>query len=371
VGPSILVVSDYHNVHSTRPEAEVFIGLIRRGFRVTVMTRPGSPYAARFEAQGVRVIEWLPRSKWARGEVRRIREELVAGRHDVLFLFENRSLYLGPRAAMGLPVKVVTYRGYDGNVHWYDPSCWLKVLHPRVDAYWCNAEAVRRSLRRNLLWGRDRAVTILKGHDVAWYDAAAADRASLGVPASAFAVATLANFRPMKGTRHLLEAMRHLPATAQDLHLVLVGPQLGPKLTRVAEESPARERIHLLGERRDPLPVIAACDAFALPSVKGEGFSKALAEAMSLGRPAVVTRIAGNEGIVVDGQSGRVVPPRDPAALAAALADLASDRARARAWGRAARERIATRFGHARTVEEMAAFLERLTGAAGADRPTG
>lgn len=362
MGRSILAISDYHNVHSTRPEAEVFIGLRRAGYGVTVMTRPGSPYAARFREHGVRVIEWLPRRKWSWAEMQRIRRELVEGRHDVLFLFENRSLYLGPWAAMGLPVKVVTYRGYDGNVHWYDPSCWLKVLHPRVDAYWCNAEAVRRSVAANLLWRRDRAVHIAKGHDVGWYGVAAADRASLGVPASAFAVATMANFRPMKGVRYLLEAMEHLPPSAGDLHLVVIGPHLGPELTRVAEESPARERIHLVGQKREPLPVLAACDGFVLPSIKGEGFSKALAEAMCLGLPAVVTRIAGNEGVIEDGAAGRVVAPRDPRALAEALADLASDRARARAWGQAARARIAAAFSHARTVEEMEGFLERLLG---------
>jgi glycosyltransferase involved in cell wall biosynthesis len=364
VSPSILVVSDYHNINSVRPEAEVFIDLARAGHAVTVMTRPASPYAARFREHGVRVIEWLPREKWSRAEVGVLRGELVAGRYDVLFLFDNRSLYVGPRAAVGLPVKVVVYRGYVGNVYWYDPSCWLKVLHPRIDAYWCNSEAVRRSLAANLLWRKDRAVAINKGHDVEWYAVAPVSRASLGIPEDAFTVATTANFRPMKGTEYLIQATHHVPPAAGDLHLVLIGGGLTPEISRAVEASPLRPRIHLLGQRKDPLAVLAACDGFVLPSVKGESFTKALVEAMSVGLPAVITDLPGNEGVIVDGACGRVVPKRDPEALALALADLASDRARARAWGRAARERIRTRFDHARTVREVAAFLARLVGGA-------
>lgn len=362
MGLSILAVSDYHNINSVRPEAEVFIDLQRAGHSVTVMTRAGSPYRARFEENGVRVVEWLPRKKWSWSEVQFLRRALRAGGHDVLFLFDNKSLYVGPWAAMGLPVKVVVYRGYVGNVYWYDPTCWLKVLHPRVDAYWCNSEAVRGAVAENLLWRPERAVAINKGHEVAWYDVPPVTRTSLGIPEDAFAVATTANFRPMKGIEYLLQATHHVPASAGALHLVLIGGGLGPEVQRAVEESPMRERIHLLGQRQDPLAVLGACDGFVLPSVKGESFTKALVEAMSLGLPAVITDLPGNDGVVEDGRCGRVVPARNPVALAEGLADLASDRERARAWGRAARERIQTRFSHGRTVEEMESFLARLTG---------
>lgn len=367
MGLSLLVISEHFNIHSNRPEAEVFVALQRAGHRVTMMLKPGSPWVPRFAEAGMRVIEWLPRRKWSWSEMQVIRRELLVGRHDVLFLFENHSLYAGPWAALGLPVKVVVYRGTVGNAYWYDPSCWLKVLHPRVDAYWANSEAVRRALARNLLVRPERAVAIYKGHDLGWYQEPPVSRASLGLPESAFAVATTANFRPVKGIEYLLGALHHLPPEAKDLHLVFIGGGLGPELTRAVAESPLRDRIHLLGPRRDPLAVLGACDGFVLASVKSESFTKALVEAMCLGLPAVMTDLPGNAGLVVDGVCGRVVPVRDPVALGRALGDLVSDRARARAWGDAARERIRSCFSHERTVAEMEAFLLRLTGKAGAE----
>jgi L-malate glycosyltransferase len=368
---SILVLSDYSSIASTRPEAELFVGLRRAGMAVTVMTKPGAAYVPRLREEGLRVIEWLPERKWDRASVRRIRAELEAAGHDVMFLCSNTAIYSGVWAAVGLPVKVVAYRGFDGNLQWYDPSNYLKLLHPRIDAYWCNAASVRETVRRNLLFGKDRAATISKGHDVAWYAGVRpADRAALGVPADAFAVCFAANVRPMKGVPDLLRATWSVPPERTDLHLVFAGAGMDdPELRRLAAASPLRDRLHVLGPRRDALEVLAACDGFVLSSRNGESLTKSLMEAMSLGLPPVVTDVPGNRGIVVDGVCGRVVPVGAPAALGRALGELAADRGRARAWGAAAREQIRTRWSHAEALEKMRAFVERL--AADAPAPDG
>jgi glycosyltransferase involved in cell wall biosynthesis len=361
MNPSVLVISEYGAVVPVRPEAEVFVALARGGFGVTVMTPPGGPYAERLRAAGARVIEWHPERKASPAAIRRIRAELREGRHDVLFLFNNRALANGVWAAMGLPVKVVAYRGYDGNVGWWDPTNYLKLLHPRIDAYWCNADSVRDTIRRNLPFGRDRAVSIPKGHDVRWYEGTPrADLAALGVPAGAFVVTFAANVRPMKGMPYLLQATHHVPRE-RNVHLLVAGAGMDdPGLRRLVGASPMRERIHVLGPRGDVASLLAASDGYVLSSVKGESLTKSLMEAMCLGIPPVVTDVPGNRGIVVDRECGRVVPIRDAAALGAAIADLASDRARARAWGAAARERIRTRWSHEATVERVAALVRRL-----------
>jgi glycosyltransferase involved in cell wall biosynthesis len=362
MAPSILVLSKYEKAVSTRPEAEAFMGLARAGVAVTIMTRPGSPHAERFREAGIRVLDGLPDRRRSASAIRRIRTELRAGGYQVVFACDGTSVYSAVWAAMGLPVKLVVYRGYVGNVHWYDPTAYLKMLHPRIDAYWCNSEAVRDDLRRNLLAGKDRPVAIDKCHDVRWYDGVApADRASLGLPPGAFAVLLAAAFRPMKGVPVILEATRHLPPERSDVHLVFAGPGMDdPETRRLVAESPMRERIHVLGPRKDVLPLMAACDAFALPSIKGESFTKALVEAMCMGMPSVVTDLPGNVGMVVDGVCGRVVPTGDPRAFAAGLADLASDRERARRWGTAARERMDRCFPPQRTVDGLRALVERL-----------
>jgi glycosyltransferase involved in cell wall biosynthesis len=359
--PRVLVLGLYDHVLSARPEAEIFLALHRSGIPVDVMTRDGSEYARRFRQAGMTVVDWLPPEGVRLSAIRRIRAELVRGGHRVLFLMNNRAIKNGVWAAIGLPVKVVAYRGVVGNVSALDPTGYLKVLHPRVDRVLCNSDGVRDSVRAGLPGRREKAITILKNHDLAWYGGVRPlDRASLGVPPDAFAVAGLANIRPMKGLRYLLEATRLLP-TPSPIHLVLMGQGLEhPRWRPLLESSPIRRQIHLLGYRADPLPVVAACDALVLPSISGEGMPKAVIEAMALGVPPIMTDLPGPRGLVVDGESGRVVPPRDAAALAAALDDLASDRARARRLGAAARARIGTRFRHEDTARAVRALVDEL-----------
>lgn len=364
VPPSILVLSEYQSIVTCRPEAEVFVDLCRAGFPVTVMTRPESPYLPRFQEAGVRVVPWHPRRKLDRAEIRRVRAELADGGHAVAFAFNNKALGTAVWAARGLPVKLVAYRGFDGNLGWWDPTNYLKLLHPRIDAYWCNAESVRETVRRNLFSGKDRAVAISKGHDPAWYDGTPkADLRALGVPAGAFAVACVGEVRPSKAVPDLVEATRFLPPELP-LHFVLAGPGTdAPGFRRLVARSPLADRFHLLGYRKDALQLMAACDGYALPSRWGESLTRSLIEAMCVGVPPVITDLPGNREVVIDRECGRVVPPADPRAFAAALADLAADRDRARAWGAAARAHIGRRWSHARTVEQVRALVERLAAA--------
>ncbi len=87
-----------------------------------------------------------------------------------------------------------------------------------------------------------------------------------------------------------------------------------------------------------------AADFGVLPSRANEGFSNAILESMRAGLPMIVTDIGGNAEAVVDGETGFVVPPADPAALAAALLRLAQDPALRRKLGAAGRERVSDRL---------------------------
>ena len=113
--------------------------------------------------------------------------------------------------------------------------------------------------------------------------------------------------------------------------------------------SPDRPRIAFLGPRDDVRRLLAAADLLVLPS-RMEGLSLALVEAHAAGVPCLVTRVGGNEEIVADGETGVIVPPEDPAALAGALGRLLSDPAERWAMGEAARRRYEAHF----TVERMA-----------------
>ena len=206
------------------------------------------------------------------GGVRRLRTELMRGRYDILHLAGNRALRHGLRAARGLPVRIVAYRGIVGNVSFFNPVSWTRFLNPRIDRIVCVAEAVRKhflSMRPAMLrMPAERLVTIHKGHSLEWYTEPPADLRALGIPGEAFAVACVANYRPRKGIELLVDAMAELPG---DVHLLLVGNMNASALDRRIAASPAASRIHRPGYRTDAPSIAAACDAAVLPSIKREG----------------------------------------------------------------------------------------------------
>lgn len=358
----VLVISSYDDAYNAvRPEGELFIGLHRAGVEVTVMTQGHTAYARRFREQGIRVIDYHPPKKYSRESVAFIRKELEEKRYHLLHLFNKKAIINGIAAARRLPVKVVLYRGYVGNIHWYDPTSYLSFLHPRVDAITCAADSTRDFLRRQLLFHPEKAVTVRKGHDPAWYkDIRPADRAELGLPESAFTICCLANARPMKGVRYLIEATHYLPVDT-DIHFLLIGRDMSaPHLKKAMEASPYRERFHLPGYRTDALELLAASDVFVLSSIKGEGTPKAVVEAMNLGIPPIITAIPGNANLVTDKVSGLVVPPRDARAIAAAITHLWSHREALPDMSRMARQHIAERLHIDGAVREMKALYEQL-----------
>ena len=124
------------------------------------------------------------------------------------------------------------------------------------------------------------------------------------------------NLYPVKDHATLLRALARLPAAR--VAIAGRGDQEEP-LRRLAAELGLSDRVHLLGLRDDVETVFAAADVFVQPSLS-EGLPLAVLEAMANGLPVVATRVGGIPEAVVDGKTGLLVPPGDPAALAAALA---------------------------------------------------
>jgi len=136
----ILVISDYSKLHSTRPEASIFIELAKKGYEIHIMTYENSPLEKQFLDAGISVIAFHPSKKFDKNETGRIREYLIEHSIEIMQLYNSNATIQGLKAAKGLDVKVVLYRGFAGHIHWYDPSSYFKFLHPRVDAIVCNSK---------------------------------------------------------------------------------------------------------------------------------------------------------------------------------------------------------------------------------------
>jgi glycosyltransferase involved in cell wall biosynthesis len=279
---------------------------------------------------------------------------------QLMHLFNNKAIATGLMAARGLDLRVVSYRGQTGNVHRWDPVAWLTHLNPRIDRVVCVSEATRDDLAKRRL-DPSSVVAIHKGHDLSWYAVEPADLGGLGIPFGAFTVAVVCNYRPRKGVEYVVESARWLPPAAP-VHFLLVGAGHDtPAVTRRIAKSPAPERFHLLGHRRDALAITAACSSSVLAATRREGLPKTVIESMACGVPPVATAVGGVPELIVDGESGFIVPVEDARAIGEALTRLLDADLRAR-MGAAARERIATHFHVRDTVRRHLDLYRELLG---------
>jgi sugar transferase (PEP-CTERM/EpsH1 system associated) len=170
-------------------------------------------------------------------------------------------------------------------------------------------------------------------------------RARLGLPADAFIVGAVGRLVPVKDHATWLDALAHLKARGVPALGVAVGD--GPERPAIEARIQALglgTGVRLLGHRTDVEVAMAAYDVFSLFSVS-EGMSNTILEAMASGVPVVATNVGGADEMVVDGETGYLVAPKDPAALADAYARLAADAPRRAAMGLAGQQRGVREFG--------------------------
>jgi len=184
---------------------------------------------------------------------------------------------------------------------------------------------------------------------------------ALGLDPECLVIGTAAHLSPKKGHDDLLAAALRLAPRLPTAQFVFLGEgPMRPQLERAAAAAGLADRAHFLGFRRDVAAVMSAYDIFALASW-WEPFGLVFVEAMALGVPVVATDAGGAPEVVAAGETGLLVPPRNPQALADALYRLASDHDLRARMSRAAPGRAA-HFDIADKVLEVEAAYYRLLG---------
>ena len=251
------------------------------------------------------------------------------------------------RVAAGLPVVYTEHNLADS---YRQPTRTLnRLTYRRNAATIAVSDAVAESLTG---YGAD--VAMIRNGVVCDVDAttATAARAELGLGGADPLVVHVGNIRPGKGHDTLIDTAALLrEAPGVPVTVISIGTEKHPgDLDRVRAR--AGDAVGFLGRRPDAVAFTAACDVYVNPA-DVEGLPVAVLEAMWLGRPIVATAVGGVPSVIHDGKTGLLVPPGDPAALAAAVASLLDDPARAARLGKSAAR-------HAHAELDLATMVRRV-----------
>lgn len=189
--------------------------------------------------------------------------------------------------------------------------------------------------------------------------------ADLGLAPGDCVIVCLGRLTPWKGHRPLLRAFAQVLARRPEARLLVVGEvafwgqEYEQELRDLAARLGLGERVIWAGFRSDVPEILRRCDFLVLPS-RDEPFGRVLVEAMATGKPVIATQSGGAPEIVRSGETGLLVPPEDPDALAAAMLRLVEDSAARRAWGEAAMARARECFDVRRVVGQVQAIYEEM-----------
>lgn len=344
---------------------QVLGGLDRRRFDPVVYSlKSGGEVALELGAAGVPVrfvpLEGRLVSLGTVRAVRRVATELRADGVRIVHGYQWRPALVGALAARlaGVPVVLASKRSLSGDSR-TERRAW-RLLGRLVDGITVNADALRvEAIAQGV---RSQWVVVRNGIDLERFgsDATppAAARGALGLDEATPLVGAVGRLEARKGHDDLLRAVARLGArgAAALPQVALVGD--GPErdaLDALAHALGIGHVVRFAGTVTDVRPWLAAMDAFVLPS-REEGSSNAALEAMACARPVIATGVGGTGELIEDGRTGLIVPPRDPVALARALATVLDAPEHAAQLGAAARRVVEERYAVGRMVQEIEAL---------------
>ena len=343
---------------------ELARGLARRGHRVAVVSRPDGDVGDRCRAEGIPFFAFRFRHEFdlasARGLARLFEERSVDVVHVHKGIAHSAALF-ATLFSRKRPILVVN-RGVSFPL---DAASGLKYRF-RLDAVVTVCEDIKRVVVKSAGVPPEKIHVVYAGVDLVRFDPAKADGARIrrawGIGAGERLLLQV-GARNWKGWRDLVSAAALLAPDFPNLKTAIVACKDDAEKDRVsafAREKGIGERVLPIEFRADMPDVLAAADVVADLSYEGLGITGTIREAMALGRPVVASAAGGNPELVEDGASGLLVPPRDPAAAAAAVRRLLTDTWQTARLAAAGRERVVKGFSTEVRLDRIEALYRRL-----------
>ena len=340
-----------------RPEREMLIALSKSGIDLHIIISPDSMHLEHYKRAEIPLTTLSIRSKIDLNAIKTIRDYSADKNFDIIHTFSKNALSNALFATKGTKVKHLTYRGIIGNLTRFGFGSRISFLSPRINSIACVCRSVEAYLNKFSSL-KNKTLTIYKGHDLEWYKSVVpVSRDNLGIKQGNVVISCVANNRKRKGIKTLLEAVKSI--TDLPISLVLIGKGLDSESLQNTATNTGNVEIIPLGFRRDVLNCVAASDIFVLPSLRREGFPKAMIEAMCLAKPPIVTSVGGMAEVVTP-KCGIVVPPSDSSRLAEAIRSLVVNSTLRAELGTKAKQRISKDFSIQTTIDSYKSLYRQL-----------
>jgi len=340
-------------------------GLLQRGHRLRLLLEPGSPIAAMAEAKKLPVtLMSMRRSRYPLA-ILKLRSLLQRERPDILQVNSSRDSWIGSIAARLVRPRprVLRIRHISAPLN---RNATTQLLYRKlVDmVVVTGGEKTRRELIERDGLAADRVAAFPIGLDVRQFRPGAPDpdlRRELGVSPAQLLVGLISYLRTYKGHEYFIEAAGQIAARRADVTFVIVGegPEEQPIRRRI-EQAGLTTRIRMLGFRDDLLNVFRSLDVFAIPSVEGDTIPQVLMQALAMGIPVVSTTVGSIPDVVLEGETGYVVPPRDGRALADRIQRLLEDPVLRRRLGANGRALVEQSYSIEKMLDRMESVYRQL-----------
>jgi glycosyltransferase involved in cell wall biosynthesis len=297
------------------------VALRARGHMVAIACHPDGQILQRAAAEGLPTVPIRFRKGFDPAGIAQCLRAIRAHGIDLVHTHSSPDAWTGGIAARLAGIPVVRSRHLSTPVK---RSWTTRLVYGRLaDRVIASGQAIQDHLVRAGGLDPERIVSIPAGVDVRRF-APRADgrevRRELGLAETDFVVGIVAVLRSWKGHAHLIDAVHQLAARNVPARLLIAGA--GPQedaLRRKIKELGMEARALMLGHRDDVPRLLAAMDCVALPATKNEATSQALPQALAMKVPVIATAVGGLPEVVIDRQTGLLIPPGDADALCGAL----------------------------------------------------
>jgi glycosyltransferase involved in cell wall biosynthesis len=339
------------------------LGLRSRGHRTVLLAHPHGELRRR-ASEGPDLIPLVPRSEldlaaaWRLGRILRELRPSIVHAHDPHGVAMAATALGFVGAQQGSAPLLVASRRVDFALRLNAFSRWK---YRQVARFICASECIRQLLLAQDI-DDDRVVTVHEGIDLEHVAAAppVSTRETFWLPHNAPVVGAVGALVDHKGHRTLVRAAAQVVREIPDVRFVILGDgERRDELMRDVRERGLERHVFLPGFRPDVLSLLKTFELFVMPSIT-EGLGTSLLDAMACERPIVASRVGGIPEVVVDGETGILVPPRDADSLAEAIVRLLEDRALAAKLAANGLARVRERFTVDRMVDETLEVYDRL-----------